>query len=430
MQLVSRAVVANAEPVAGIIGYGGVLKPWYDYMLDIYRQQSVKHFGTSNSQAQRNTETIQPFLDLWLNTNTPWSEVVNNKATKAAIDAQLTAVNGEQLIDRHYSFFRDLNRYNLADYWKKLDAPLLMMHGSLDIQAIDKKWAFDLVSLSANSLSKAIEVEGAEHALMRYDSATEYMSARSNRTFNPAEPGDKFDKRIGQHSIDWLKEARVSSETPQYSGVNHLEYGDETPEKTFVGNGFLIEHMQKLYGVTVKHSLLEAKTPDMNSVSIKDHINDWRIHPNLSPNQFVRFGKLLNEDQNELLNMQILEKDWLLFEVKENRSNLEILSLRTSPLQKGEILTAYGCSYSTKESCIQDKYQGTYISSTKTNHRIDMPELDLNGLRGLSGSPVLDENNQVVGIVSNVMKAESGEGFDFAPANLAYLLSELEKLPG
>ena len=425
------AVVANRESVAGIIGYGGVLKPWYDYMLDIYQHQSVKHFNTPKTRAKRNKALMAPVLDMWLNSNKDWQEITQHPATKAAIDADLIDINGERIIDRHYSFFRDLNRYDFSHLWRSLDVPVLMMHGSLDIQAIEKDWAFDLVSLSSNSQSKALEIEGAEHAFMRYDSKSQYADARSNRTFNPAQPGNRFDTRIGEQSLKWLEHLNTNKpKTPQYSGVNHVRYTNGEPEKGFVGNGFLIKHKNKTYAVTVKHALLEAKTDAMDSVSIRGHIDDWRIHPNRSPQQFVQLGKLLNESKEEPLDMQILSRDWLIFEVKENQSNLQILSLRDTPLVQGEQLTAFGCSYSEQTNCTQSQYRGTYVKSNATNLRIAMPGLSMGKLRGLSGSPVLDEDNRLVGIVSNVVRKEDGEGFDFAPANLNYLKSELARLNG
>lgn len=59
-----------------------------------------------------------------------------------------------------------------------------------------------------------------------------------------------------------------------------------------------------------------------------------------------------------------------------------------------------------------------------------MANMELSKLTGLSGSPVVDKNRQLVGIVSNVMKSSSGDGFDFAPASTDYLIEVLDKLAG
>ena len=214
----------------------------------------------------------------------------------------------------------------------------------------------------------------------------------------------------------------------QYSGVNQLDFIKQQYDRNFVGNGFLIRAKGRLYGVTVKHALLEAKTPTMTRVYIDDHIKQWTIRPNKDASQFIKFGKLLNADKNEPIDMKVLSKDWLVFEVEQNNSQLVPIELRTKPIEKGELLTAYGCSYSNKGTCNQDEYIGTFISSDKNNLRMSMENLELNQLRGLSGSPVLDSNNRLVGIVSNLLKSESGEGLDFAPASLTYLREILSSI--
>ncbi len=213
----------------------------------------------------------------------------------------------------------------------------------------------------------------------------------------------------------------------QFSGINRISFHDTNYDKSFVGNAFLIKHNNKLYAVTVKHVFLEAKSPNMNNISIDGHVKEWRVHPNKRPNEYVVLGRLLNADKSEAIDIKVLQKDWLVFEVKENHSNLSILTLRETALTQGEKLKAYGCSYSNQASCQQDIYEGSFLAHEPHNIRVLMPQLDLSKLRGLSGSPVLDIDNKVVGIVSNVMKSKSGEGFDFSPANLNYLHTVLSR---
>ncbi|MBE1299276.1 MAG: alpha/beta fold hydrolase [Alteromonadaceae bacterium] len=197
-------LVAQQEKVAGIIGYGGVFKGWYDYMLDIYAVQAVKHFSTSPRQAKRNTKRMQPFLNLWLNTQTPWQEVLKDKSVQGALSDDLLTIDGDQVVDRHYSFFRDLNQYDFANLWKQLNVPVLMMHGSFDIQAIEPQWAFDIAKQTQHPNSQAVVIKGAEHGFMRYKTNEEHMAARNNGQYNPGNPQSHFDPRIGQQTIEWL----------------------------------------------------------------------------------------------------------------------------------------------------------------------------------------------------------------------------------
>jgi S1-C subfamily serine protease len=211
----------------------------------------------------------------------------------------------------------------------------------------------------------------------------------------------------------------------RFSGVNDIEFNQSEYNNTFAGNGFLIEHNKVIYAVTVKHVLFEAKTPDMAHVWLKDTLKQWRIHPLKNSDDFVQLGKLINADESEEINAAILQKDWLLFEVEVNNSSFIPLSIRKTALRTGEKLRAIGCSYANKETCIQDSYTGYFKSYAEHNLRVELGDTPISQLRGLSGSPVLDEHDNLVGIVSNVLPAEGKAGLDFAPAKLDYLLSIL-----
>ena len=207
-------VVASQEPVRGIIGYGGVYKQWYEYMLDIYQKQTVKHWGTSPEQAKRTTRRLQPLLDAWLNTDKPWQEILNDPQLQQAINSNMISVDGDLVISRHYSFFRDINQIDFASLWKTLNIPVLMMHGSLDIQAIEPQWAFDLADQTGHASSQAMVLEGAEHAFMRFESKQQHMKVQRSGQYNPGNPQQRFDPRVGQHTLDWIAKIQGDSGKP------------------------------------------------------------------------------------------------------------------------------------------------------------------------------------------------------------------------
>ncbi|MDF2176734.1 serine protease [Aliiglaciecola sp. CAU 1673] len=209
------------------------------------------------------------------------------------------------------------------------------------------------------------------------------------------------------------------------SGINTLTHTTSGQVQEFVGNGFLLSYKDMLYGVTVKHSLFEVKLPAPKSTDIAPHIESWVLSPRSMPTKSVKFGQLLNADANEVLDMKTLEKDYLLFSINGPAEALRPLTLRETPVEIGEELTAIGCTYLSAEDCQNDRYTGTFKGYSEHNLRIHFDGVDMSKLRGLSGSPVLDKQGKVVGIVSNVLPAEDGEGMDFAPARLDYLLNIL-----
>lgn len=210
-----------------------------------------------------------------------------------------------------------------------------------------------------------------------------------------------------------------------YSGVNNITFNHSQYNNAFAGNGFLIRYKDKVFAITVKHTLFVANTPKITSVYLGDEVKEWRIHPLKEPDNYVVLGDLINQNKNEALTENMLNSDWLVFEVKHNKSTLSILELRDTPLALGETLTAYGCTYATTETCRQDSYPGTYLGAEPNHFRMKMVNLSKTRPYGLSGSPVLDKNNKLVGIISKSLPSLDGTGFDSAPASLDYLLHVL-----
>ncbi|WP_185964434.1 PDZ domain-containing protein [Aliikangiella marina] len=202
--------MASQQNVAGIIGYGGVAKPWYDYMVDLFAKQSTKFWGLSQEQAERNTQMIKPMLADWLKSNKDWHTITQSKSFKESTRAELLAVNGDYVLTRHYEFFRSINQQDFQSMWLNIKVPTLMMHGSLDIQAISEDWAFQIARWvnqnSEQKIAKAIVIDGAEHGFMRYKNREALMQASREGRPSAVNPGKHFDKRIGELTINWLKE--------------------------------------------------------------------------------------------------------------------------------------------------------------------------------------------------------------------------------
>ena len=204
--------IAEHSPIKSLISYGSVVKSWYDYLLDIYSEQALI-FGTTKQQAQTNRILVAPLLKAWLKSKQSWSEIITSKDLKASISSNLIPISGDQVFNRHYSFFRDLNGYDLAKAWKNTNSHVLAIHGSLDIQAINDSWAVQMASLPNKKglKSESVVLEGAEHGFMKYDSMADYLKARNDRSYNPSQPGEFYDPRIAKTIIKWLGSLNTST---------------------------------------------------------------------------------------------------------------------------------------------------------------------------------------------------------------------------
>ena len=202
------AIIAEKGLVMGVMGYGGVLKSWYEYLQAIYAEQSVRYFGVSETQARTNLETVKPFLDRWLNSDDDWQQLSQHSEVKTALQSDLLPVNGERIFDRHYSFFRSLNRYDFSTIWANSQSHALMLHGTYDIQAIDGSWASEIAALinsNNNAAATAMTFERTEHALLRYPTLEALQSAMREGTHQVGNPGDKYNPDIAIASLQWMQ---------------------------------------------------------------------------------------------------------------------------------------------------------------------------------------------------------------------------------
>jgi len=198
------ALLAEKGLVKGAIGYGGVVKSWYDYLLDIYSKQSVMYWGVTESQAKANAKLVKPFLKQWLKTSDSWASVIENETNQPALSADILPINGEQVFQRHYSFFRNLNQFDFAQLWQSTQAHTLMLHGHYDIQAIEDKWAKQIATLTNEHTKysgQALFFDNTDHSLMRYKNKTELMQA----TRREGNVRGEFNSAIAEQSLTWMQ---------------------------------------------------------------------------------------------------------------------------------------------------------------------------------------------------------------------------------
>ena len=104
------ATFAEQGSVKGVMGYGGVAKPWLEYFTDVHTKQTIKYWGMSESEVKERMAFVKPLLRDWMATDKSLDEILKEDYTKAAIAANAWQVNGETVMGRHFEFFRSINK--------------------------------------------------------------------------------------------------------------------------------------------------------------------------------------------------------------------------------------------------------------------------------------------------------------------------------
>jgi V8-like Glu-specific endopeptidase len=179
--------------------------------------------------------------------------------------------------------------------------------------------------------------------------------------------------------------------------INHINYIDRN--YSVAGCGFLLDIGTDTIAVTAKHILAFFKSDIMSTVSFNNSLVQWEMYPKNNNMDKVYIEKIINENSNESLQGIPADKDWLLLTVKQKSLNIHPLQFRKSPLNVGEKVYIIGWRYS-DNNCTQRIFEGKFVKSMGGSLILYTELLSNNTIPGLSGSPVIDSDGYLIGIMS------------------------------
>ena len=200
----------------------------------------------------------------------------------------------------------------------------------------------------------------------------------------------------GRPQETWID--KPQKEWPQITMINRIEYVDKS--HPIAACSFLLETEKGVFAVTAKHVLTYFKSASMTSVAFGESLKQWTMFPKNNPADVVEVEALINENREEPIDRAIPPSvDWLLFTVKSRSPCIQPLKFRETPLRPQEKIYIIGWRYSDKEGP-QVVYEGNYVESSDGAVIISTKLLSDNRTPGLSGSPVIDAQGHLIGIMS------------------------------
>ncbi|WP_411893267.1 hypothetical protein [Winogradskyella sp. A2] len=187
---------------------------------------------------------------------------------------------------------------------------------------------------------------------------------------------------------------------PDFALTNTISFADTTYSD--FANSFLINTGIDTIGVSCKHLFMVfEKQPGINNIDLGTEFRYWNLYPKNKKDNTVSIKRLINRNLNEKIGSYntLKVRDWIIFETEDVNTEVYPLKIRFKPVRKNEIVYAVGWGVKQKDNskpaliklqCFDNLGDYFYTTRLKTDTQP----------HGRSGSPVIDKNGYLVGIVS------------------------------
>ena len=196
----------------------------------------------------------------------------------------------------------------------------------------------------------------------------------------------------------WIEKS--VSQWPNFALTNEIGFVDTT--YIDFANSFLVNTGFDTIGVSCKHLFMVFENQlGLESIDLGSKFDYWNMYPKNHKEKVVSIKSLINKNSSEQIGQfnTLKVRDWIIFELEGQTNQLYPLKIRFTPVKANEIV--YSLGWGTKQNdnsrpaliklqCIKNLGDYFYIKTLETDTQP----------HGRSGSPVIDKNGYLVGIVS------------------------------
>lgn len=190
------------------------------------------------------------------------------------------------------------------------------------------------------------------------------------------------------------------SQWPNFALTNEISFKDTTYKD--LANSFLINTGYDTLGISCKHIFLVFQYQlGFTSIDLGKDFNYWKQYSKNDNEKSVVVKRLINKDSQEKIGQfnTLKIRDWILFEIDKNNLDLYPLKIRYTPVRTNEIVYAVGWGSQQIDNSTPALAKLQCYMNVGDYFYTKPLTIDVHPA-GRSGSPVIDKNGYLVGIIS------------------------------
>lgn len=192
-------------------------------------------------------------------------------------------------------------------------------------------------------------------------------------------------------------------EWPDFALSNDVVFTDTA--FSYLANAFAVDTGADTVGATCKHIFMVFENQrGVSTIALGDEFVEWSLRSSRDTTRVLTTRRLVNADPNEPVGgfASIKDRDWLVFELDGWSAGVYPLKVRYTPLEAGETVYAVGRSLAARHDPDPVPSPLRVYRAAETYYYVQPldPSVDP---EHTSGSPVIDGNGYLVGLVSGAV---------------------------
>lgn len=200
-------LVASAHRIKGIVGYGVNGKPWFEYLLEVLREQRPMA-GADYVQVDEDMRVAVPLLYALMIEKEPAKELAQNPAYRRLMEELLNYDGAGHMFGRSYRVLQELQEVEVNKAWKDAATNTLMIYGGADFPAIDPDGAkiiVDVVNAYHPGKGTYKFLPGTDHSFIEVGSKQDLLQLNRTEQYE-SYASSHFNYKLVDMVDSWMKD--------------------------------------------------------------------------------------------------------------------------------------------------------------------------------------------------------------------------------